>query len=138
MPPISISDGFDVTLLGDADDIIEFLCNKLQWQLCDSDNDTLECSEINVKADSLIISNNNDNNIIRKNQKNILENITKIDKLPLSKKRKSNVYLDENNDSSHFEEEILNFVKDTNIKMWKCLKVEERIFQITNNKSDSC
>ena len=30
-PPVSISDGFDVTLLGDCDDIFRMICSRLRW-----------------------------------------------------------------------------------------------------------
>ena len=32
-PPASISDGFDVSLLGDCDDIFRMICSRLRWDL---------------------------------------------------------------------------------------------------------
>lgn len=32
-PPRKISDGFDLHLLGDCDDVIRYLCDRLEWEL---------------------------------------------------------------------------------------------------------
>ena len=51
IPPTTITEGFDVSLLGDCDDVFTFLCQSLGWEL-----------QPKLQLESKFIKNANNNN----------------------------------------------------------------------------